>query len=206
LFDKCREKIIEAAKRLALEMGNPVFVGWVVEFEFLKKCLTSPRLIPLQNTEGVDNSVEFKASYKGTPATLQKRWLTERKELKVGEVLFFQPSKWNQGTYDFFTVEVLEGDGKQYTVEVVFYQITTAGKHSLKSEYLKTAINRINESGAYKVQEGAYKICFVFPKGNPAPRVTPESGMRAPKVNISYRCYESTFAEIPWMPPSAESQ
>ena len=189
LGDKFWDRIVEVAQ----SWGNPSFTGWVVELEFIRLCKSGELTLKFDDS-GCTDSMNFDER---TGGTLKDFPLKVPELLQQERVLLWVPTMWNQPAYDLLVLENVGEHGDEgntcSSIELTFYQVTTAIKHELLQWHLQAVIDRINNLEGFAVSDT--KVIFVRPEGFNQASIDNVSarGIRANSVTVKHASYESKF-------------
>eukprot|EP00291_Cryptomonas_curvata_P019152 CAMPEP_0172156996 /NCGR_PEP_ID=MMETSP1050-20130122/3539_1 /TAXON_ID=233186 /ORGANISM="Cryptomonas curvata, Strain CCAP979/52" /LENGTH=628 /DNA_ID=CAMNT_0012826163 /DNA_START=69 /DNA_END=1954 /DNA_ORIENTATION=- len=144
---------IQRAFALAKQHNNPAFLGWVVEFDFLKQlsdsCANSAKVINLYSN--VDGNIFWKISSVTSfdpHSPFEEPWLLNQ---------FRTPIKWNQGGYD--AVGLFKVAGK---LVLRFLQVTQGRTHKMKMKFFASLAAKF--SAEYPSKDIGVEIFLILPR------------------------------------------
>jgi hypothetical protein len=202
--ERATQLIVEKAGRSAIstlyahaaKIGNPAFLGWVLEADYFSRCENNSLQLVRPNGTSFKVScpnqpVEFDVASLELLASFQKK--SDLKEYFAKLVpatnlpTVGKPKSWNQGGYD--VVRIQRVPGKDNELDLLFGQITKSLSHSLKLQFFEELANFFVEAG-YVIR--SIEIGFIVPSEQAGSFTVPYSAVTASGRLIQHTVYGTT--------------
>jgi hypothetical protein len=172
LLMTCAASAYRTAYIMAAQNGNPAFLSWVVEFDFISQMKSCAKKKGLSQFEfvGVDQGTNSVACVWDVPDVIDFDPDDDFEKAAMPVGTWLKPVKWNQEGYDLTGLFCDDRDNTQLYLR--FVQVTNTIEHIANMQHFKRLTDKVERKFEKAVEVEIVLVSPVAFRGGPTTKIT----------------------------------